>query len=450
MRYQHDINILDALNDSHGFSTGVFLTYGADLAFFEEAILPKLWQEWCRNIIVFMDADRYKETTGFLRGSIFWAGRRYILVPIAIGPYQSFHPKLYLLIGHERGRLLIGSGNLNFNGIGNNREVFTCLDWTPEDPEYQTLFSEAWKTINEVVHQWNHSHEALRSLQKAEAVSEWIKNPLPREADIGLIHPLEKSLLDQSKELMIGEDVKRITIVSPFLDDDAQTLGNLNESFKPSEIRLILQENRTMGNMESLKKLVGEGVPLQVYKHRDSNRYLHAKVYSFETKKDVLVLTGSANCTRAAWSYPVQKGNFELGLWRRGKDRSYYSSFFEEIIDKKPIQNLDDLHLVERREDTKSFHGDYVRLLDVTLKGMEIDTVFDLKKYPVGISKFQLRFSFIPPITIDLDEVSLGEQTIQLKVPHTIQYLRQSGRKSRHINRMNPTQRGDIAKNLLK
>ena len=97
MSESNPIDLLEKLVEHSEFHTGIFFTYGADLAFFEEAVLHPLWQNGCRNNIVFIDAQRYADTIRDLKGSITWVGRRYLLIPIDLGPLQSFHPKLVLL-----------------------------------------------------------------------------------------------------------------------------------------------------------------------------------------------------------------------------------------------------------------------------------------------------------------------------------------------------------------
>jgi len=106
------IHLLDKLAEHQEFQTAIFFTYGANLAFFEEAVLHPLWQNGCRSVLLFADAARYADTIRDMRGSTAWVGRRYIALPVDLGGWRSFHPKMALLLGRERGRLLLGSGNL--------------------------------------------------------------------------------------------------------------------------------------------------------------------------------------------------------------------------------------------------------------------------------------------------------------------------------------------------
>ncbi len=56
------INILESISTFDEYHTSVILTYGANLAFYEQGLLSRFWSANCRNNLVFMDADRYQET----------------------------------------------------------------------------------------------------------------------------------------------------------------------------------------------------------------------------------------------------------------------------------------------------------------------------------------------------------------------------------------------------
>jgi hypothetical protein len=148
------LNLLDALAEHQGYETAVYCTYGVDLAFFEEAVLRPLRHNRCRRHIIFVDGRRYAETIEQWRDCAQFVGHHYLLVPIHLPPFQAFHPKLTLLLGPQRGRLLVGSGRLTLTGFGHNHELYTCLDWTPDQPEVLPLFQAAWQFIEAIQARW--------------------------------------------------------------------------------------------------------------------------------------------------------------------------------------------------------------------------------------------------------------------------------------------------------
>jgi hypothetical protein len=95
------IALLDEINEEGDFRAAIFLTYGADLVFFEQAVLRPLWGNHCRNVLVLLDNARYADTVRDLGGGPTFVGAHYIPLPIHLGHMQSFHPKLVLLLGHE-------------------------------------------------------------------------------------------------------------------------------------------------------------------------------------------------------------------------------------------------------------------------------------------------------------------------------------------------------------
>ena len=89
----------------------VIVTYGMDIPFFENA----LWGQFnsrCRNKIVLADGERYLEACAdyALGGLVRHLNQRYIAEGVFV--LRAAHAKLILLVNAERGRLLVGSGNL--------------------------------------------------------------------------------------------------------------------------------------------------------------------------------------------------------------------------------------------------------------------------------------------------------------------------------------------------
>jgi hypothetical protein len=415
------IHLLERLTEHSEFHAGIFFTYGADLAFFEEAVLYPLWRNGCRNHLVFMDAQRYADTIGDLRGSVTWVGRRYLLIPVDLGMLQCFHPKLVLLLGHGRGRLLIGSGNLTFTGFGHNHEVFTCLDWTPDNPELQHLFAQTWSLVNTALQRWGHSDEARTMLNKMAYVSDWLASPTEPTTEIQLFHTLEDPLIDQCSRALGGEVIERITVLSPFLDGAALALSKLYSRFQPKELRLVLQDERAVGNAEALESLRQAGAPLEVYRFNDDKRYLHAKIYVFETADASYMLTGSANCTRAAWLATCADGNFEVALMRRADSRQYFDPLLKAHVASQAVASLDEISIRRERLPVPEGEETAIRLLDVSVAGSLLSVSFSISSLPGGVDDLRLRLSTIPPRFISLGQHGIGPHTFQKPVSAELQ-----------------------------
>jgi hypothetical protein len=417
MAKTESIHLLDKLSQYSEFYTGIFFTYGADLAFFEEAVLHSLWQKGCRNNLVFMDARRYADTIDDLRGSVTWVGRRYILIPVDLGPLQSFHPKFVLLLGRERGRLLVGSGNLTFTGFGHNHELFTCLDWTPDEPSLGHLFAQTWALVKAVLQRWGHSNEAHTILSKAEYVSNWLSSPAEPGTDIQLFHTLEEPLIDQCSHALSGQAIDKITILSPFLDDAAGALNEIHSRFHPQELHLVLQDKRTVGNVQALERLRQEGVPLQIYRFSDDKRYLHAKAYIFETTDTSYVLTGSANCTRAAWLSACANSNIEVMLLRRADSPRHFAPLLKGYIEPNALTSLQEISIRREQITPPESTPTLVHLQDISVTCGMLSVALCLSSLPGDVTDLQLRLSTTPPRFIPLGECAAGSHTLSVPIP---------------------------------
>ena len=98
----------------------VVSTYGADLGFFEQDLLRQV--ERAKNRIIFADErqfDRWLQRPE-RRSRLRQVNRSYVLAPVR-SPHAA-HAKLILLLGEDRGRLAVGSGNLGFDGYASQGE----------------------------------------------------------------------------------------------------------------------------------------------------------------------------------------------------------------------------------------------------------------------------------------------------------------------------------------
>jgi hypothetical protein len=411
------IRLLDALTEYSEFHTGIFLTYNADLAFFEEAVLYPLWQNGCRNVLVFLDGDRYVDTVTDMRGSVTWAGRRYVLIPISLGPLQAFHPKLILLLGHERGRLLVGSGNVTFSGFGHNHEVYTCLDWTSEEPNLQDVFGQAWHLINRILDQWGHSNVASKALRKAEYVADWLTQPSDPVIEIQLFHTLDEALIDQCSRALKNETINRITVLTPFLDESARALSELGDRFRPKELRLVLQDQKVVGNVQALESLRQAGVPLKVHRFKDEKRYLHAKTYIFEAAKAAFAVTGSANCTSAAWLASCADGNLEVALLRHANSHHHFDSLLKEHIVSRTVTSLEEIRTRSLPLPASEGEPAAVHLLDLSIVDNQLAVVFSMSALDDNVADLQLRLSTTPSHLVSLGLHGVGMHSLRFPVP---------------------------------
>jgi HKD family nuclease len=428
------IPVLEAVKEYADFHSSFFFSYGAQLAFFEEALLAPVWQNNCRNNLVFIDSERYADTTSDWRDSVNWVGKRYLLIPIRFRGLHTFHSKLILLLGKDRARLMLGSGNLTFSGIGANHEVFTCLDWTEQNRQYQHIFKQVWQLIGQVQDQLGNSAQANKMYQKASHQSEWILESVESNADVQFMHNFDAPLLDQYVEVLTGETIREITIISPFLDYQASALKEILIRFKPKNLKLVIQSQRSVGDLRALEKLKTSGFPLQVHLFNDESRYLHAKIYLFKTNRCSYIFTGSANCTSAALLHRMGQGNFETMLLTKADANDHFDKLLMGRIGEEPVSSIDQIKLGEQKP--LSFRKEHaIELYNASLSANILTISFSQVeeiKLPLG-----LEISALPVIRLSFDSspskkrevhIPLSDQQlekIQQKplVAHVFQYI---------------------------
>ncbi len=411
------IELLKEIADQEGFYSAIFLTYGADLGFFEQAILRTLWTNGCRNIVVAMDGERYTDTVADMRGTTDWVGRRYVVLPIHLGYFKSFHPKMVLLSGEARGRLLVGSGNLTFTGYGHNHEVYSCLDWSLAQPALHPIFASAWRMIKQINDRWGYSDQANEMLRKTEYVASWLSQSQEPAEDTWLLHTVGIPLIDQISEILAGERIERITAVTPFLDNAATALEELYKRFAPTEVRLVLQDSKVVGEPGHIEGLRQAGMPLSYYCFGSNDRYVHAKIYLFETSASAYLLTGSPNLTRAAWLANSENGNVETALLRRNSNCNHYDNFIWETIPVLPQQSLATITFQAKQSQLSPSTNRAGELLDVVIEGELISIHYRwLAPLRQGL-QLQLRLSTTPPTYQSLGEADMTEARVHVDLP---------------------------------
>ncbi|HPO87480.1 MAG TPA: hypothetical protein PLN86_16700 [Candidatus Hydrogenedentes bacterium] len=407
-----NINILDAISTFDNYHTSVICTYGADLAFYEQGILNRFWQTNCRNNLIFMDADRYQETISDAGDALGFIGRRYLVVPIKVGQLQAFHSKIILLLGSDRARLLVGSGNLTFHGYGDNLEVFIQSDWTSESRETQGIFSDAWNLIFAAQKRWGHFEQADLMLEKANQQSPWLHES-GQKPNSRLISSLNAPLLEQLSEYVGEQEIEKITILSPFLDLKAKAIQNIYQKFKPRRINLVLQNNKTCGDVRALNQLRKSGVPVNFYSFDEPYRYAHAKIYAFEGKDETTLAIGSANCTQAGLLADSATGNLETLLLHCYSSREKLDRLLAGFVGSRQINLIDSLTLrpsipmdIEEKKP--------IDFQEIVLDGQTIGVRFFAHLLPGRIANLALIFSLQKDLVIMLDGYCTGDNSLRI------------------------------------
>ena len=321
--------ILDVLDMSKGYETALLSTFNFEIEFFEKAILSRLIRNSIRKISVFVDAKELSKALINARsGSL---GLRYAINPVSMS--GSFHPKVILLLGKNRARLVVSSANLKLTGYCINNEIFDYIDYDEEHPEYRDLIVKA-------IQFFDHCNQFTPQLDAA-LLASVRKAPYNRKASINgqffFLENTSSSILDQIKEI-IREPVDSITVAVPYYDNSLLGLTAINNSFPNAHVNLYLQHEKSTFP-EAVQTLFQTAV--KVFDKvktpgNENNHFYHGKVFLFKCATSSYILYGSSNCTQSALTKPKSEGgNIEADLLLKGTCDEF-DDFFDqfEIADK--------------------------------------------------------------------------------------------------------------------
>ncbi|MDE2340628.1 MAG: phospholipase D family protein [Alphaproteobacteria bacterium] len=122
---------------------------------------------------------------------------------------------------------------------------------------------------------------------------------------------------------MVDEPVERLTIISPYWDDQLSALKRLNAAVGDPDLRIFLAQNDRNPSRSSTFPVAAIGkLALKFHPigsgEDSSDRFLHAKMFLFHGSDHDFLFIGSANCTVAALGAPGKAGeNHECLLYRK-------------------------------------------------------------------------------------------------------------------------------------
>src|SRR2546428_17107 len=189
------IDMMEMLGESGlDLHTGIIFTYRLDLELYDGLIRRVLNKAGVSSQVVFCDFTTYLEEIR-LQQSVRFIGRHYSVTPVHQA--GAFHPKIYLLLGVNGGRALVGSGNTTVGGFFRNAEVFGLFEFNrKKDDGPHPIFKQLAEFAR---HLAEHSPAAAqRQVQQALLSASWLELPSVDDGRRLLIgSPGRKPLLEQ-------------------------------------------------------------------------------------------------------------------------------------------------------------------------------------------------------------------------------------------------------------
>lgn len=338
----------------------LFLTFNADVAFLERGVLG-LCQSMGARVTVIADAGMWRPDPVAMKG----AGTHYLL---GLASHSgAFHPKLTLLVGHDRVLALIGSGNLTMGGWQHNSELWNEL--RAEDGQApRALFAlTEWLELLSGRVRLGSDH-AIALNRVATRLRATLERFTPIDDGARLIANLDRSLLSQ----LPGGPVDELTLYAPFIDEHASAVRELVEHFPTQKLTLIVQPSLTVVEPLGLARVLRDQTGLIIIADT-SRRYRHAKLVEWRRGARRQVLTGSANLSAAAMLSSVSRGgNVELGIVTNIDESLWPEPGFDpdHCVQLEKITDIPELRIGSQNPETAELT--VPQLLSAVLSGNEL------------------------------------------------------------------------------
>lgn len=320
--------------DEDAASFAVLSTFEFDSAHFESRLLRSAALSQARRILVMVDADQFQKSLAEKRPAR-WINQRYLVVPVR-RKQGVFHPKLGLLLGEQRARLLCGSNNLTQSGSAHNLELLNSILISAENESslaHASLIRQAFDFFSACAkHGEGHTARiAGEWLSEAQAEFAWLTSrALTTKPALELVHTMDTNLWDWLQRRLNQSPPSKIEVLSPFYDSDLRLLQRIRTAWPKCAVEITAQQ-RTSNLPADLLKSFGKGVRLFDVEGVGSRR-LHAKLVVVIANDKATCLAGSANFTAAAFDGV----NVETCLaWEA--DGNALKSLFDSDVTRAPI-----------------------------------------------------------------------------------------------------------------
>lgn len=324
------VNVLEELKEP-GYSVILLTSFSTDLLFFERMILRWLLENNCNYIGLFLDGSSFSNNFDKPLSQI---GKSYIVKPI----YGEgvFHPKIFLMLGKNKAKVLVGSGNLTPAGFITNTEIFNVIRFDKDNYDYLYIIQEVYKFF--LFYNKEQKSKLINTIFRKCEEYKYLKERVYPSRNIMFLHNGEKTLQEQLVSF-IPPIIKEIEIISPYFDKKLYVLNKWIEVFKPEKINILLQDKTSNFPINIVRPENTDLYSLNFQHSEYNNKRYHGKIFHFKGIEEEVVMYGSANFSRQAILESFsQGGNAEAVFVERGS-KEKFDSFFQKEIKRLPINS---------------------------------------------------------------------------------------------------------------
>lgn len=353
------------------WTTAIISTYGADLTFFETRLLGQLSQVPLRIILADRAQLEEKLSESARTGQRHrLANRAYITAPIRHP--RAAHAKVILLLSPNSGLLVVGSGNLGYDGYAAPGELWHVYRYDDTRRVHLDEFAAARGYFDMLAARDLIDPPVAELLNTAWSHATW----LPATARPGALNTnLDRSILAQLREQAI-DPVDELIVHAPFHDADCAALDGLIGAFSPSKVRLLVSKS-TSADPDSIARVLAshpDALIEEIHVARERAAFIHAKwVHLLHPTRETL-LTGSANLSRSALLNDSASGNIEMGVVSVGA-RGAFDNVYAHLS-RERITDASALGIAYKGDDAiTADHG--IAVLWSRLDGNALAVIFD-------------------------------------------------------------------------
>lgn len=284
-------DLIDAISNEYPVNA-LFTSYTFSPAAFQQYYMRPLTDLGCPDVTVLVDPLGYRQSL-FAAASAEWIGTHYRLRQVSVT--GAYHAKLAIVRTTQRAIVGIGSGNLTSSGLRTNAEVGTLH--VLESPQQLRLIDDLYTKLTGT---------------GGSPASDGISSPIILDENSRLITSLDAPILEQ---IEWPDNVRRIEVVSPFVDQDLAALSFLSEMY-PSAATTVRIDPRygtlTAPTLAQLKERASVLVP-EVGDEKTVPS-VHGKLICLIGETESVVFLGSANLSEPAL---LKTSNFEAVVEKR-------------------------------------------------------------------------------------------------------------------------------------
>lgn len=273
-----------------------FTTYALSLSFFESVVLDRLVRGGTEEALILADAEGVRAALSEQGAQS--VGRDYELEPVAITG-GAFHSKISFFHDESESHLLVGSGNLTFSGWGRNLELIEHLH-----PSFACdAFYDAADFFDALAVEHANAHGARDRCLRIAARLRGATAGHARSGSFRLLHSLGQTIGDKIVELAdtLG-GATRLAAAAPYWDG-GHAVSTLCRALKLERVYVHAHPHGAVqGDLGDNWPRTAETeiVPVEVSEFAKDGRPLHAKAFEVLCRNGRIVVSGSANGTRAA------------------------------------------------------------------------------------------------------------------------------------------------------